>query len=43
MEIDKLTSDYDKRLEEFQKKCDEEINENERLYNHLYGSNIVYG
>ncbi|CAD8151578.1 unnamed protein product [Paramecium octaurelia] len=43
MELDKLTSDYDKRLVEFQKKCDEEINENERLYTHLYGSNIVYG
>ncbi|CAD8067163.1 unnamed protein product [Paramecium primaurelia] len=42
-ELDKWTSDFDQKIEEFQKKCDEEINENERLYNHLYGSNIVYG
>ncbi|CAD8173114.1 unnamed protein product [Paramecium octaurelia] len=42
-ELGKLTSDYDQRLEEYRKKSQEEINENERLYNHLYGSNFVYG
>ncbi|CAD8087418.1 unnamed protein product [Paramecium sonneborni] len=43
MEADKLYQDQLKILQEFKKKSDDEQKENERLFNHLSGSNIVYG
>lgn len=30
-------------MKEFEKKSKEEFDENERLYKHSYGSNLVYG
>ncbi|CAD8067155.1 unnamed protein product [Paramecium primaurelia] len=36
-------SDNDQKLEEFKKKCDDEIIENGKFYEYQKGSNIVYG